>query len=286
MLIAFDDDDKEKSPAKELRKQVLQDALEQPLQEHGSVQGHIRTGLLSLYLKTATVKTIVSLEPQVTTDRPKTMQGKTEEITPMSRKTEQFVSSTEEKETMDGHKAMLVDLFTSFPETHSAQPDDVKSIGDTDTQTSVVTTASSEHSVTDVSSSESVPGKSAADTVSVSPDKPTVTIVNDSDKSVDVQFSSLTWIIRHHVSRHTEHRQAATQGDGATTQRSDFFMASTIALRATEESSRIQTTFELYTGNMVITHHKVSFSPLAASLTLKHTHACLSQTNFSIALLP
>ena len=121
------------------------------------------------------------------------------------------------------------------------------------TQTSVVTTASSEHSVTDVSSNYLVPGKSAADTVSVSQDKPTVTIVSDSHKSVDVQCSSLTWIIRHHVSRHTEHRQAATQGDGATTQRSDVSMASTIAMRATEESSLIQTAVEPYTRNMVIT---------------------------------
>ena len=154
---------------------------------------------------------------------------------------------------MDGHKAMLVDLFTSFPETHSAQPDHVRSVGDTDTQTSVVATASSEHSVTDVTMTW-FQGKNAADTVSVSPDKPTVSVVSDSHKSVDVQCSSLTWIIRHHVSRHTEHRQAATQGDGATTQRSDVSMASTIAMRATaEESTRTQTTFELYTGNMVIT---------------------------------
>ena len=101
---------------------------------------------------------------------------------------------------MDGHKATLVDLFTGFPETHLTQPDHVKSVGDTDTQTSVVPTASS-----DVSSNDLVPGKSAADTVSVSPDKPTVTIVSDSHKSVDVQCSSLTWIIRHHVSRHIEH---------------------------------------------------------------------------------
>ena len=59
----------------------------------------------------------ISLEPQVTTDRAKTMQGKTEEITPKSRKTDKFVPSTE-KETM------LAELFTSFPETHSAQPGD------------------------------------------------------------------------------------------------------------------------------------------------------------------
>ena len=94
VMTAFDGDEKEKPSAKEMRKQVLQDALEQPLQEPGSVQGHLRTGLFSLYLKTATVKT-TSLEPQVTTDRAKTMQGKTEEITPMSRKTDKFVPSTE-----------------------------------------------------------------------------------------------------------------------------------------------------------------------------------------------
>ena len=53
-------------------------------------------------------------------------------------------------------------------------------------------------------------------------------------------------------------------------------MASTIAMRATaEESSRTQTTFEPYTGNMVITP-----SMYAASLTVRHTHACLSHTNF------
>ena len=167
----------------------------------------------------------------------------------MSRKTDKFVPSTAEKETMDGHKAMFVDLFTSFPETHLTQPDDVKSVGDTDTQTSVVTTASSEHSVTDVLNNDLFPGKSTADIVSVSPDKPTVTIVSDIHKSVGIQCSSLTWIIRHHVSRHTEHRQSATQGDGATTQRSDVSMASTIAM----ESSLIQTAVEPYTGNMVIT---------------------------------
>ena len=106
VLIAFDDENKEKPPATEMRKQVLQDALEQPLQEPGSVQGPLRAGLLSLYVKTANVKTI-------------------------------------------------------------SQPYHIKSVGDTDTQTSVVTTASSEHSVTDVSSNDLVPGKSAAGTVSV-----------------------------------------------------------------------------------------------------------------------
>ena len=127
-----------------------------------------------------------------------------------------------------------------------------KMIDDTDTQTSVQ--ALSEHTVTDMSSSDSVSEKSAANIMSVPPDKPTVTIVNDSDKRVDVQCSYLTWISRHYMSRHTEHRQAATQGDGATTQRSDVSMASTIAMRATtEESSRTQTTFGPYTGNMVIT---------------------------------
>ena len=76
--------------------------------------------------------------------------------------------------------------------------------------------------------------------------------VNDSQKSVGVQCSSLTWTSCHHVSRQTYHRQAATQEDDALTQRSDVSMASTIAMRATEESSRIQTTFEPYTGNIVI----------------------------------
>ena len=145
VLIAFDDNDNNKPQAKEMRKQVLQHALEQPLQEPGSVQGHLRTGMLSLHLKTA------------------------------------------------------------------------------------------------------------ADIVSVSSDKPTVMIVSDNHKSVDVQYSSLTWTSCHHVSRQTYHRPAATQGDGATTQRSDVSMASTIAMRATEKSSRIQTTVELYTGNTVIT---------------------------------
>jgi len=129
VLIAFDDDDNEKPPAKEMRKQLLQHALEQPLQEPGSIQGHLRTGLLSLHMNTA------------------------------------------------------------------------------------------------------------ADTVSVSPDKPTVMIVSDSHKSVDVQCSSLTWTSCHHVSRQTYHRQGATQGDDALTQRSDVSMASTIAMRATEEPS-------------------------------------------------
>ena len=78
------------------------------------------------------------------------------------------------------NKATFVDLFTNFSEAHSAQPDDVKSVGDTESQTSVVTTTSSEHNVTDVSSSDSVPEKSAADPMSVSPDKPTVTIVSGS----------------------------------------------------------------------------------------------------------
>ena len=103
-------------------------------------------------MKTANVKTI-PLEPQVTTDSAKTMQGNNEEITTMSRKTDKCVPSTEEKETMDVHKVMLVDLFTCFSETHSAQPDHVKNVCDTDTQISVVTTTSSEHSVTGVSSS-------------------------------------------------------------------------------------------------------------------------------------
>ena len=108
-----------------------------------------------------------------------------------------------------------------------------KTIDDTDTQTSVVKTASSEH--TDVSSSESVSEKSSAYIMSVPLDKPTVTIVSDSDKRVDIQCSYVTWISRHYMSRHTEHRRAATQGDGATTQRSDVSMASTIAMRATAE---------------------------------------------------
>ena len=117
----------------------------------------LQTDLLSLSLKTANV-TIVSLERQVTTDRVKTMQEETEEITPMSRNTDMFVPNNEEKETMDGHKTTFVDVFTSFPETHSTQPDDVKSVGDTNSQTSVVTTPSSEYSVTGMSSSDLVPG--------------------------------------------------------------------------------------------------------------------------------
>ena len=68
VLIACYDEDKEKPPATEMRKQVLQDALEQPLHEPGSVQGHLRTDFISTYLKTSNVKTI-SMEPQVTTDR-------------------------------------------------------------------------------------------------------------------------------------------------------------------------------------------------------------------------
>ena len=64
-----------------------------------------------------------------------------------------------------------------------------------------MTTALSEHSVTGVSNSDVVPGKSAAHTMSVSPGEPTVTTVSDGHKSVDVQCSSLTWIIRHHVSK-------------------------------------------------------------------------------------
>ena len=79
------------------------------------------------------------------TDSSKTLQEKTEEITPMSRKTDKFVISSAEKETMDEHETTFVDLFPSFPETHTAQSNDVKSVDDTDTQTSVVTTASSEH---------------------------------------------------------------------------------------------------------------------------------------------
>ena len=85
VLITFDGDDNEIKQAKEMRKQVLQHAFEQPLQEPGSVQGHLRTGLLSLHTKNANVKTI-SLEPQVTTDRVKTMQEKTGETTAMSKK--------------------------------------------------------------------------------------------------------------------------------------------------------------------------------------------------------
>ena len=84
--------------------------------------------------------------------------------------------------------------------------------------------------------------------MSVLPDKPKVMIVSDSHKSVHVQCSSLTWIIRHYMSR-----QAATHEDGATTQRSDVSVASTTAMRTIDEPSRIQTIFEPYTGNMVIT---------------------------------
>ena len=64
VLIAFDDNDKQQ--AKETRKQVLQDALEQPLQELGSVQGHLRTGLLSLHLKTADIVSVSPDKPTVT----------------------------------------------------------------------------------------------------------------------------------------------------------------------------------------------------------------------------
>ena len=71
VLTAFDDDDNDKSLAKEMWKQVLQDTLDQPLQESVSVKGHLRTGLFSLYIKTANVNTI-SLEPQIMTDRAKT----------------------------------------------------------------------------------------------------------------------------------------------------------------------------------------------------------------------
>ena len=178
VLIAFDDDDNEKPPAREMMKQVLQDALEQPLHEPGSVQGHIRTGLLTLHLKTA------------------------------------------------------------------------------------------------------------ANIVSVSPDKPTVTIVSDSRKSVDVQCPSLNWTNCHHVSRHTYHRQAATQGDEALTQRSDVSMASTIAMRATEEPSRIPKTFEQYTGNMVITP-SVYVAPRCVVISPgsecdSETHTCMLLTDQSL----
>ena len=47
VLITFDDDDKEKPSGKEMRKQVLQDTVDQPFQEPGSVQGRLRTGLLT-----------------------------------------------------------------------------------------------------------------------------------------------------------------------------------------------------------------------------------------------
>ena len=153
VFITFDDDDNKKPPAKETRKQVLQNALEQPFQEPGSVQGHIRTGLLTLYLNTASTKT-VSLEPPVTTDRAKTKQQTTDGITPLSRKTDNFVPSTAEKETMDSTVRRFIHYFL---ETHLAQPDYVN--GDADSQTSVVTTVSSEDSVGDVSSSDSVPEK-------------------------------------------------------------------------------------------------------------------------------
>ena len=67
-------------------------------------------------------------------------------ITQASRKTGKSVPSTAEKETMDCYKASFVDSFTSLSETDSVQPDDVKSVGDTDSQTNVMMTASSEDS--------------------------------------------------------------------------------------------------------------------------------------------
>ena len=175
VLLAFNDDDNDTLQAKEMRKQVLQHALEQPLQDLGSAQGPLRTGLLSLHLKTA------------------------------------------------------------------------------------------------------------ADIVSVSPDKPTVMIVSDSHRSVDVQCSLLTWTSCHHVFRQTCHRQAGTQGDDALTQRSDVSMACTIAMRATEETSPIQTTFEQYTGNMVITL-SMYVAPRGVVISLgsgfdTETHTCMPLTD-------
>ena len=78
---------------------MLQDALEQPLHEPGSVQGRLRTNYIRIYLKTSNVKTI-SMEPRVTTDRQrvKTMKEKTEVITPMSRKTDMCVHTTNTNE--------------------------------------------------------------------------------------------------------------------------------------------------------------------------------------------
>ena len=70
-----------------------------------------------------------------------------------------------------------------------------------------------------MSSSDLVPKKGLL-TQYVSPDKPKVMIVSGSHKSVDVQFSSLTWLIHFHVSRQTDHGQAVTQRD-STTQQSD-----------------------------------------------------------------
>ena len=67
---------------------MLQDTLDQSLQEPGSVQGRLWTGLLSLSLKTAKVETIF-LEMYITTDRAKTdktMQEKTEGLTSVNRK--------------------------------------------------------------------------------------------------------------------------------------------------------------------------------------------------------
>ena len=115
--------------------------------------------------------TTISLEPQVKTYRAKTditFAEKTEGITQASRKTGISAPSTAEKETMDGYKASFVDSFTRLSETDSVQSDDVKSVGDTDSQTNVVITASSEDSATDVSSSGLVPEQSTTESVSVS----------------------------------------------------------------------------------------------------------------------
>ena len=182
VLTAFEDDDSEKpSQAKEMRKQVLQDALDQPPPEPDSVQGRLQAALLNLNLKAAKAK-ITPAEPQVKTDKTKHDKIKIATPTLVNRKSDKSEPSTTEKETLDGYKATFVDSFTSFSETDLAQPDDAKSIDDSDSQASVVSMASSGRSATDVSSSDSsMPEHS----VSVSPD--TVSIVSDCHKGVDVQ---------------------------------------------------------------------------------------------------
>ena len=83
-------------------------------------------------------------------------------------KTGESAPSTAEKVKMDGYKASFVDSFTSLSETDSVQPDDVKSVSDKDSQTSVVITTSSKNSATDMSSSGLAAEHSTTDSVSVS----------------------------------------------------------------------------------------------------------------------
>ena len=154
--------------------------------------------MLSLNLKTVKVTTISHTHTKIT------IQEKTEGITLGSRKTGKSAPSTTEKETMGGYKASFIDSFISLSETDSVQPDDVKSVSDTYSQTNVVITTSSKASATDMSSSGLVPEQSTTDSVSVSPDKPTMTIVSGSHKSVGVQCSSSSpslTLLTHHRDR-------------------------------------------------------------------------------------